>query len=111
MQESRRPPFAGLRSALVQQPQTAWERLRSYRKEAGVSRSRSDQFDDRQVAGQWSCPPVLRNVGKEAVLDAVPLGCTWRVMAHAKRQAGFIGEFLQFQLPELLGLPLQPAFC
>src|SRR4051794_1264982 len=68
--------------------------------EAGVSRSRSDQFDDRQVAGQGSCPPVLRNVGKEAVLDAVPLGCPWRVMAHAKRQAGFIGEFLQFQLPQ-----------
>ena len=27
--------------------------------EAGVSRGRSDHFDDRQVAGQGSCPPVL----------------------------------------------------
>src|SRR3954452_23218975 len=45
--------------------------------EAGVSRSRSDQFDDRQVAGQGSCPPVLRNVGKEAAR----CGSTWMSLA------------------------------
>jgi hypothetical protein len=68
--------------------------------EAGVSRGRGEQLDNPQAAGQRSCPPVLRDVGEEAVFDAVPLGCARRIMAHAERQAGVIGEFRQFQHPQ-----------
>ncbi len=40
--------------------------------EAGVGRGGADQLDDDLVADQRFAAPVLRDVGKEAVLDAVP---------------------------------------
>ena len=41
--------------------------------EAGVGRGGADQLDDDLVADERFAAPVLRDVGKEAVLDAVPL--------------------------------------
>src|SRR6187455_2775139 len=51
------------------------------------------------LSGRNSTYPDVQ-ISRASSLDAVPLGCPWRVMAHAKRQAGVIGEFLQFQLPQ-----------
>ena len=44
--------------------------------------------------------PVLADEGKQSVLDPVPLAGARRKMAHRDVQAGFIGQLLQFQLPE-----------
>jgi len=60
-----------------------------------------DQVDHRQPTGQRAALPVLGDMAKEPVLDPVLLQGARRVVAHADRQAGLIGELLQFDLPQL----------
>jgi len=53
-----------------------------------------DQIDDGLVADQRSCPPVLRDEGKHAVFDLVPLAGSGRKMRYLNMQAGEICQTL-----------------
>ncbi len=68
--------------------------------EAGGGRGGADQLDDDLVADERFAAPVLRNVGKEAVFDAVPFAGSRRQMGDCHSQAGLVGEALQLELPE-----------
>jgi hypothetical protein len=68
--------------------------------EAGFGGSGADQLDDDVVADERFGAPVLGDVGKEAVLDAVPFaGAGWQ-MGDGYNQAGLVGKALQFTFPE-----------
>ena len=68
--------------------------------EAGIGRSGADQLDDDVVADERFAAPVLGDVGKEAVLDAVPFAGAGRQMGDGYNQAGFVGKALEFTFPE-----------
>jgi hypothetical protein len=74
--------------------------------QAGLGRGRVDQSDHRQTAGQRRAPPILGDVSEQAMLDLVPLGGPRRIMAGHKRDAGFIGQLLEF---DLAGRDEEPA--
>src|SRR5580700_8635806 len=59
-----------------------------------------DQFDDGNASCQRPAAPVLRDVAEQPVLDLVP--CRWagRIVVDADHEPGFVGQFLQFELPE-----------
>ena len=68
--------------------------------EAGIGGSGADQLDNDLVADQWLATPVLGDVGKEAVLDAVPLAGTGRQVGDGYDEAGLVGKALKFAFPE-----------
>jgi hypothetical protein len=68
--------------------------------EAGIGGSGADQLDNDLVADQWLATPVLGDVGKEAVLDAVPLAGTGRQVGDGYDAAGLVGKALKFAFPE-----------
>ena len=47
-----------------------------------------------------SAPPVLSDVTEQAVLDLVPFRRAGRIVADLQGQPGFIGQFLQCDLPQ-----------
>ncbi len=68
-------------------------------RQARLGRGRSDQFEDHRVADERLAAPVLTDPGKEAMLNLVPFARSWRQVADGDRQAGFIGQLLQFPFP------------
>ena len=73
---------------------------RAFDLEPGGSGGRADQFDHGKTIGERSAAPVLRDVAEQAVLDAVPLRCAWRIVVDVDRKPGLVGELLQFELPQ-----------
>src|SRR6266540_1733980 len=65
----------------------------------GAGGGRGDAVDDDLVAGQWPAAPVGGDVGKQPVLDLVPLGGPRREVAHRDRQSGLGGQRRQLGLP------------
>src|SRR5580700_5648806 len=59
-----------------------------------------DQFDDGNASCQRPAAPVLRDVAEQPVLDLVPFRCAGRIVVDADHEPGFVGQFLQFELPE-----------
>src|ERR1700680_1230641 len=59
-----------------------------------------DEIDDHLVAQQRFSAPVLTDETEQPVLDLVPLACARRKMADSDPQSRFIGQLLQFHLPE-----------
>jgi hypothetical protein len=59
--------------------------------EAGIGGGGADQLDDDLVADQRFAAPVLGDVGKEAVLDTVPLARTGRQVCDGYDEAGLLG--------------------
>jgi hypothetical protein len=55
-----------------------------------IARGGNYQFDHRFPADQGLAASVLSDVAERPMLDLVPLGCSRRIMADLKRQAGFI---------------------
>jgi hypothetical protein len=68
--------------------------------EAGIGSSGADQLNDDLVADERFAAPVLGDIGKEAVLDAVPFAGAGRQMGDGYNEAGFVGKALEFTLPE-----------
>ena len=59
-----------------------------------------DQLDDDLMADQRLAAPVLGDEGEQAVLDAVPFAGAGRQMADGDRHPEFVGQHLQFALPQ-----------
>ena len=74
-------------------------KLASHR-QASPGRGGRDQFDHCFPAGQGFSPPGLGDVAKQPMLDFVPLRGPRRIMADLKRQAGFVSQFLKFNLEQ-----------
>ena len=68
--------------------------------EAGTGGGGADQLDDDVVADKRFAAPVLGDVGKEAMLDAVPFAGAGRQMGDGDLEAGFVGKALEFTFPE-----------
>src|SRR2546423_20740 len=68
--------------------------------EAGLGGSGADQLNDDVVADERLAAPVLGDVGKEAMLDAVPFAGAGRQMGNGYPETGFVGKALQFTFPE-----------
>jgi hypothetical protein len=66
--------------------------------EAGIGSSGADQLNDDLVADERFAAPVLGDIGKEAVLDAVPFAGAGRQMGDGYNEAGFVGKALEFTL-------------
>ena len=60
-------------------------------RQAGFVRGGADQLDDGAVADQRLRPPILADVGKQAVLDLVPLARARRQVVDADFQAKLVG--------------------
>ncbi|GFP23685.1 hypothetical protein HKBW3S09_01150, partial [Candidatus Hakubella thermalkaliphila] len=60
-----------------------------------------NQLDDYFMANEGFAPPVLTDERKEAMFDFVPLAGPWRKMTDRNRKSSFIGESLEFRLPQL----------
>ncbi len=69
-------------------------------REAVFGRGGADQFDDDLAADQWLAAPVLRDVGKETVLDPVPLAGAGRQMSDRDGKTALVGEPLKLELPQ-----------
>ena len=67
---------------------------------AGIGGSGADQLDDDVVADERLAAPVLGDVGKEAMLDAVPFAGAGRQMGDGDFETGFVGKALEFTFPE-----------
>ena len=76
--------------------------------EPGVSGGAGDQLDDDQVANQWLAAPVLSDEGKQPMLYFVPLAGAGRDMTDGDLDAKFVGQHLQFTLPQAQRAPLLP---
>lgn len=69
-------------------------------RKAVFRRSGADQLDDDLVADQRLAAPVLRDVGKETMLDPVPLAGAGRQMSDRDGKTALVGEPLQLELPQ-----------
>src|SRR4051794_17582020 len=63
--------------------------------QAGLGGGGADQVDDDLMTDEGATPPVHADMGKESVLDRVPLAGAGRQVADRHRQATPIGEALQ----------------
>ena len=61
------------------------------------------------MTDQRLASPVLRDVGRQPVLNAVPLGSARRQVGDCYCQAGLFGEALKFALPQLYPHAVGPA--
>src|SRR5271166_5466761 len=68
--------------------------------EAFVSGCAADQLDDGLVADQRLAAPVLGDEGEQAVLYLVPLAGAGRQMRDSDGNSKFVGQDLQFPLPQ-----------
>lgn len=68
--------------------------------QAGASGGAAEEGQEGVQRSQRHSGPVLRDEAEETVFDPVPFGATRWVMADGDRQAGLVGEALQFPLPE-----------
>src|ERR1700747_3591524 len=59
-----------------------------------------DELDNDLMSEKRFSPPVLRDEGKQAMLDAVPFAGTRRQMRNRDGQTGSIGKPLQLRLPQ-----------
>ena len=76
--------------------------------EAGIGSSGADQLNDDLVADERFAAPVLGDIGKEAVLDAVPFtGAGWQ-MVHGDGDPEFIGNTCNSRFHKRTRLPLLP---
>ena len=69
-------------------------------RQAGLGRGRCDQLDDHLMADKRSAAPVAGDEREQTMLDLVPLARARREVAHGDRKAEFVGEPLQFDLPQ-----------
>ena len=60
---------------------------------------RAYEIDDHFSAQQGASPPIVRDLGKETVLDLVPFACAGRKVPEVDFKAGCRGQFLQTFLP------------
>jgi len=60
----------------------------------------ADQVDDGAVADQRLGPPVLADVGEQAVFDLVPLAGARRQVVDGDLKAKLVGQALQLALPQ-----------
>jgi hypothetical protein len=75
----------------------------------GLGGGADDQLDDGQVADQRLGAPVHGDEGKQLVLDAVPFtGAGWQ-MVHGDGDPKFIGQHLQFPLPQAHAVAIAAA--
>ena len=65
-----------------------------------LGRGCCDQFDNDLMRHQRLTPPVLRDKGKEPMLDLVPLTGSRRQMADFYGHLQLVGESLQLHFPE-----------
>jgi len=77
--------------------------------QTGVGFRRSDEVDNRLIAGEWSPAPVGRDLAKEPMLDLVPLARARGIVRDAYPQAGLVREVLQLQLPESAAVAVAPT--
>src|ERR1700688_2983880 len=82
---------------------------RAFDLEPGVGGGCADQLDHGKTIRERSAAPALRDVAEEAVLDLAPLRCAWRIVMDENPRPGFVGELLQFELPEPHPLPVRAA--
>ena len=68
--------------------------------ETGIGSSGADQLNNDLVADEQFAAPVLGDMGKEVVLDAVPFAGAGRQMGDGYNEAGFVGKALELTLPE-----------
>lgn len=59
-----------------------------------------NQIDDYFVADEWFTAPVLADIREETMFNLVPFAGAWRQVTHSNRQVEFIGQFLEFDLPQ-----------
>ena len=69
-------------------------------REPGLGWSGADELDHGETIGERAAAPVLRDVAEQPVLDPIPLRGARRVVMDVDREAGLVGEVLQFELPE-----------
>jgi hypothetical protein len=67
--------------------------------EAGFGFRGSDQLDNDLMADERPAAPVHADKREQTMLDAIPLAGARRVMGDGDRQAGFVRQFLQLDLP------------
>src|SRR5271156_5816292 len=68
--------------------------------QAGVGVGGSDQLDDGLVAEQRPAAPVLSDEREETMFDLVPFAGSGRQMADGDLDVEFIGQGLEFELPQ-----------
>ena len=77
--------------------------------EAGLGGGAGDQLDDGQIADQRLGAPVHGYESEQLVLDAVPFtGAGWQ-MVHGDGDPEFIGQHLQFPLPQAHAVAIAAA--
>ncbi len=59
-----------------------------------------NQIDHHFMANQGFTPPVHGDKGKQAMFNLVPFTGSWRIMTDSNRNADFISQALQLQLPQ-----------
>jgi hypothetical protein len=59
-------------------------------RQAGLSSGGADEVQDLLMAVEWFASPVFGDLGKETVLNGIPLGsaCRWRITELAKIDLG-----------------------
>ena len=72
----------------------------------GLGRHSRNQVHDHGVSDERFATPVLANVGKQPMLALVPLTGSRRQMTYTALQSGFIGEFLEFDFPQMHARPI-----
>ena len=75
---------------------------------AGRGAGAADQIDDHRQTHQRLAPPVGADVGKEPVLNLVPLARPGRQMTDGDRHVRAVGQALQFPFPQPQPGPLLP---
>src|SRR5271166_1109360 len=68
--------------------------------ETGGGAGRGNETDDGLETSQRLAAPVLADIGKESMLDLIPLAGTGREMTDDDPQTRFVGQFLQLEFPE-----------
>src|SRR5271165_2102392 len=77
--------------------------------QAGSRGGGSDKVDDDFMADQRLASPVLRDEGKQPMLDLVPLAGSRREVTDRDLQPGFVGQLLQLQFPQPHSRPVAPS--
>ncbi len=68
--------------------------------EAGSGRGSGDEVHDRFEAAQRLAAPVLTDIGKQPVLNFIPLAGAQRKVTDGNRQPGLVGQLLQRDFPK-----------
>src|SRR5260370_33440843 len=69
-------------------------------RQAGLSSGGADEVQDLLMAVEWFASPVFGDLGKETVLNGIPLGSASRVMGNGESQPERIGQLrLGFSFP------------